>query len=104
MAPDLLSTKYIIEVVMKKLVIVMGALLFSGLVVASEPEPLQLEGELNQTLPVAPEETVRSATDTCNSWAKSESISDDELPSYLLECVNDELQGQGYQPVSNVIR
>ena len=87
---------------MKKFIAVMGTLLLSVSAIANEPDPLQLEGNLNQPLVEASEETVKAVTETCRSWAKEDSIQDSELASYLLDCVNDELQGQGYLPVSSL--
>ena len=87
---------------MKKFVVVMGTLLLSVSAIANEPDPLQLEDNLNQSLVAASEEMVKAATETCRSWAKDEAVEEAQLDLYLLNCVNDELQIQGYLPVSTI--
>lgn len=88
---------------MKKIIVVTWAMmLLSASVVAQQPaenEPKELESAV---LTEAPQETVKSMTEMCRSWAKQDGIEDAELSSYLLNCVNDELQSQGYQPVSGI--
>ena len=87
---------------MKKFIAVMGTLLLSVSAIANEPDPLQLEGNLNQPLVEAAEETVKAVTETCRSWAKEDGVEDTELASYLIDCVNDELQKEGFLPVSTL--
>ena len=91
---------------MKKFITVTSALLLSLSVIANEPEKNPSEDDLNQltpeTLVPAPEETVNAATEICRSWAKEDGIQDSELASYLLDCVNSELQKEGFLPVSTL--
>jgi hypothetical protein len=87
---------------MKKFIVVTSSLLLSISAIANESERLKLEDGLNQTSIVAPQETVKAVTETCQSWAKEVGVERTELASYLLDCVNDELQERGFLPVSKI--
>ncbi|MGO2013095.1 MAG: hypothetical protein ACTJH9_14240 [Pseudoalteromonas sp.] len=47
-------------------------------------------------------ETIQEYTEMCLDWAKDDDISNDDLKPYVLKCVNDELESEGYKKVDNV--
>ena len=47
-------------------------------------------------------ETIQEFTEMCVSWAKEDDVSNEELNAYVLKCVNDELESEGYKKVSSV--
>ena len=91
---------------MKKFITVTGALLLSFSAIANEPGKTQADDGLNQLMPEtmvpASEETVKAMTETCQSWAKEDGVQDSQLTSYLLDCVNNELEKEGFLPVSTL--
>jgi len=52
--------------------------------------------------PVASAQTIKEYTDMCVNWAKDDDVSNDDLFGYVLQCVNDELESEGYKKVSTV--
>lgn len=50
----------------------------------------------------APEEVIKEYLELCKGYATEDEISDDELPSFLLGCVNQELESNGYQLVDSI--
>jgi hypothetical protein len=50
----------------------------------------------------APQSAVDEAISLCQNYAVEDGISGEELASYLLACVNDELAAQGYEPVDTI--
>ncbi|WP_440055800.1 hypothetical protein ACSLBF_06530 [Pseudoalteromonas sp. T1lg65] len=56
----------------------------------------------DDSLPVAPAELVEDLTEMCVSWAKDDGIEQAELKNYVLNCVNEELEANGYQKVTTV--
>ncbi|MGO2478174.1 MAG: hypothetical protein ACTH7Q_07380 [Pseudoalteromonas sp.] len=47
-------------------------------------------------------ETIKEYTDMCLNWAKDDDVSNDDLTPYVLKCVNDELESEGYKKVNDV--
>jgi hypothetical protein len=47
-------------------------------------------------------ETVKEYTEMCVNWAKDDQVISEEIYAYVLQCVNDELESEGYQAVSSV--
>ena len=47
-------------------------------------------------------ETIKEYTEMCLNWAKDDDISNEELKPYVLKCVNDELESEGYKKVTDV--
>lgn len=47
-------------------------------------------------------ETIQEYTEMCLDWAKDDDISNEALKPYVLKCVNDELESEGYKKVSDV--
>lgn len=47
-------------------------------------------------------ETIKKYTDMCLNWAKDDDVSNDDLTPYVLKCVNDELESEGYKKVNDV--
>ena len=54
------------------------------------------------TLPEAPKELVKDFTEMCLNWAKEDDTAPEELKTYVLNCVNDELTSEGYKKVTEV--
>lgn len=52
--------------------------------------------------PEASAEMIKEYTEMCLNWAKDDDISNDELKPYVLKCVNDELEAEGYKKVNDV--
>ena len=50
----------------------------------------------------APGDLVTDLTAICKDWALADSIEESQQPAYVLQCVNEELQSQGYKAVSGV--
>lgn len=50
----------------------------------------------------ATSDVVELAREDCRYWALNEDIEGSEMNSYLLKCVNELLQYQGFRPVSSV--
>lgn len=50
----------------------------------------------------APGDLVTDLTAICKDWALADSIEESQQPAYVLQCVNEELQSQGYQAVASV--
>lgn len=51
----------------------------------------------------APGDLVTDLTAICKDWALADSIEESQQPAYVLQCVNEELQSQGYQAVASVV-
>ena len=51
---------------------------------------------------VASKDAIDAAVSLCKGYATEDGVSSDELASYLLSCVNDELEQQGYQAVAKI--
>ncbi|MFY8328288.1 hypothetical protein [Pseudoalteromonas sp. ZZD1] len=47
-------------------------------------------------------ETIQEYTEMCLDWAKDDDISNEALKPYVLKCVNDELETEGYKKVTDV--
>ncbi|WP_404340310.1 hypothetical protein [Pseudoalteromonas mariniglutinosa] len=52
--------------------------------------------------PEASAEMIQEYTEMCLNWAKDDDISNDELKLYVLNCVNDELEAEGFKKVTDV--
>ncbi|MBB1387563.1 MULTISPECIES: hypothetical protein [Pseudoalteromonas] len=52
--------------------------------------------------PTASAEMIKEYTEMCVNWAKDDDVSNTELNAYVLKCVNDELESEGYKKVSSV--
>ncbi|WP_196139983.1 hypothetical protein [Aliikangiella sp. G2MR2-5] len=52
--------------------------------------------------PVAPKSLVEETATLCKEYAKEDGVAEEELAKYLLSCVNDELEEQGYQPLETL--
>ncbi|BED88966.1 MULTISPECIES: hypothetical protein [unclassified Pseudoalteromonas] len=52
--------------------------------------------------PAASAQTITEYTDMCINWAKDDDVTNDDLYAYVLQCVNDELESEGYKKVSSV--
>ena len=52
--------------------------------------------------PTASAEMIKEYTEMCVNWAKDDDVSNEELNAYVLKCVNDELESEGYQKVTSV--
>lgn len=50
----------------------------------------------------APGDLVTDLTAICKDWVLADSIEESQQPAYVLQCVNEELQSQGYKAVSGV--
>ena len=50
----------------------------------------------------APKEVVQAALKTCKQYAYEDQIPDDERKNYLFNCVNDELDEQGYKMLATL--
>jgi len=50
----------------------------------------------------APGDLVTDLTAICKDWALADSVEESQQPAYVLQCVNEELQSQGYKAVSGV--
>ncbi|MCQ8876926.1 hypothetical protein NQT69_02610 [Pseudoalteromonas shioyasakiensis] len=47
-------------------------------------------------------ETIQEYTEMCLDWAKDDDISNEALKPYVLKCVNDELESEGYKKITDV--
>ncbi|AXV65063.1 MULTISPECIES: hypothetical protein [Pseudoalteromonas] len=52
--------------------------------------------------PEASPEMIKEFTEMCLNWAKDDDISNEELKPYVLKCVNDELEAEGFKKVKDV--
>lgn len=52
--------------------------------------------------PQAPTELVQEFTEMCLGWATDDDISGSDLKPYVLKCVNDELEAEGYKKVKDI--
>ena len=52
--------------------------------------------------PAASAQTIKEYTDMCVNWAKDDDVANEDLLGYVLQCVNDELESEGYKKVSSV--
>jgi len=50
----------------------------------------------------APKEVIDQAIKTCQEYAKEDEVVAEELESYMLVCVNGELEDQGYDKVDSI--
>lgn len=87
--------------------IVSAFLFFNSIAVFSQQiGPVKIEPEVGQSehvqLVKAPKETLIDVTETCKSWSIEEEIEEDQLASFLLTCVNEELNLLGYLPVDSI--
>ncbi len=80
---------------MKKNLLFTMALLVSANVLAQTTSDLPAD----RTLISAPEESIQAAIEQCEKWAKEDGIKEADLNTYLLDCVNQELDVQDYLPV-----
>ncbi|MEI5638402.1 MULTISPECIES: hypothetical protein [unclassified Pseudoalteromonas] len=56
----------------------------------------------NSELNPAPADLIQELTEMCLDWAKEDEVQTAELKSYVLNCVNDELEASGYDKVTDV--
>ncbi|MGB0449934.1 MAG: hypothetical protein ACPGF6_05025 [Porticoccaceae bacterium] len=91
---------------MKKYFLLPAAMLFSFSVIAQDTEEFQPEGDLedvtSEMLIKASTDVIELAVEDCRYWAVNDGLESAELASYLLNCVNEVLLYQGFQPVSSV--
>lgn len=52
-----------------------------------------------QVLKAAPAQAISTALDSCRSWAVEDQVEAAALDEYLLLCVNEQLEYEGYLPV-----
>jgi hypothetical protein len=52
--------------------------------------------------PTADEALLKELKQFCSEMAEDEGIAADKLPAYLLKCVNDELESEGYAIVTKL--
>ncbi|MBQ4798986.1 hypothetical protein J8L73_07555 [Pseudoalteromonas sp. MMG006] len=52
--------------------------------------------------PTASAEMIKEYTEMCVNWAKDDDVNDEALNAYVLRCVNDELESEGYKKISSV--
>jgi len=70
---------------------------------SSEYDDSEYNDSESQTLvEQAPGDLVTDLTAICKDWALADSIEESQQPAYVLQCVNEELQSQGYQAVASV--
>ncbi|MET1256144.1 hypothetical protein ABVT43_13470 [Aliikangiella sp. GXAS 311] len=50
----------------------------------------------------APKDVLDEAIELCKRYASEDQINPEELEVYLLDCVNSELETQGYKPVEKI--
>ncbi|PIP81273.1 MAG: hypothetical protein COW84_00750 [Gammaproteobacteria bacterium CG22_combo_CG10-13_8_21_14_all_40_8] len=50
----------------------------------------------------APKEVINNAKTQCENYAKEDQVADEDKSKYVLSCVNDELESQGYDKVDSV--
>ena len=75
----------------------------SGEYNSSEYNSSEYNDSESQTLvEQAPGDLVTDLTAICKDWALADSIEESQQPAYVLQCVNEELQSQGYQAVASV--
>lgn len=91
---------------MKKLVVVFGIITFSTFAYSQENEDFSFDEFSSESetelLPKAPSDTLNSAKELCKSWATEDEVTGDQLASYMMRCVNEELEYQGYSPVASI--
>jgi len=56
----------------------------------------------NDDSPKAPQKAVNEAIETCTKYAEEDEVPETEHKSFMLLCVNDELEDQGYQKVESL--
>jgi hypothetical protein len=73
---------------MKKLLLALGLLLTTAAMADERPSPeKELISELKQY---------------CTELANEDGTGDKELQMFILECINEELDSEGYQPISKL--
>lgn len=73
----------------------MGALLLATVLPVMADEPAEQPAD-------APAAVIQEAKATCLKWAEEDGVAKEELDSYLLQCVNDQLADLGYKPVTKI--
>ena len=56
----------------------------------------------NEEKPIAPESVVDEAVTLCKLYATEDAVAEYELKAYMLDCVNVELEGEGYQKLTEL--
>lgn len=52
--------------------------------------------------PIADKETINELKSYCSELASEDNVKEPDLPDFLLKCINEELDGYGYQPIKNL--
>jgi antirestriction protein len=60
------------------------------------------DSEPQALMELAPGDLVTDLTAICKDWALADSIEESQQPAYVLQCVNEDLQSQGFQAVASV--
>ena len=55
-----------------------------------------------EELPVADPAFIAELKEFCTEVANDEGVSAEDLNAFLLSCINDELESEGYQPIKKV--
>ncbi len=55
-----------------------------------------------ENLPVAPPELIKELKAFCQEVADEDGTGDMDLPTFLLDCVNQELEAEGYQRIEEL--
>ncbi|QIR15367.1 hypothetical protein [Shewanella aestuarii] len=63
---------------------------------------LALSPAATMAQPQAPEQQIISLKAACTQIAQEDSIPDNELAQFLLDCVNDQLTESGYQRIESI--
>jgi len=52
--------------------------------------------------PAAPQSVIDEAKAVCEKYAQEDNVPADDLKNFLMECVNEELDAQGYKKVDSL--
>lgn len=73
------------------------AMLFVGLFVGLTSVSLYADEK-----PAADEALLKELKQFCKEMAEDDGVTADKLPAYLLKCVNEELESEGYKPLTKL--
>ena len=77
---------------MKKFILIAASFALLSFTAHSEDEMPQ----------AAPQEYVLSLLSTCQEYAQEDEVADNEMTTYLLTCINDELVASNYLPIKKL--
>lgn len=86
---------------MRKALLTAILLAFSAVAISQEYDDNDTESDADtNAMRNAPQSVLAAATIDCTKWAEEDGIEASALTAYLLNCVNEDLEYQGYNTVT----